>query len=332
MTAELRALTAAVDLLRQQMADLPAAIIQNLTAARATQPPAPGDRGDGRPARRAAGGNDAGSALAASFARLLGPLAALATFLSQTTSGFAIFSKAIGLFAATLAPVLLPVFFVLGVALLALSEILMDRLLPVMEEWFKFVLNTAIPAIVRFVDVIISAAEALKDISSLRVGGEELGSGGLAALAMPLFAPMLAPFAALGLGADRADRATGGPGVGERLMGGARPEARGATGRGMADMLEEVRLAMGPQASSGSVASINTRAQMASFQSPFERRMLDWMDRIYRTLSGSARPGMGRLTEGGGGGALGAMWADPAGRAAIERVLADFGIRRRGGP
>jgi hypothetical protein len=329
MTAELRALTAAVDLLRQQMADLPAAIIQNLTTARATQPPAPGDRGDGRPARRAAGGNDAGSALAASFARLLGPLAALATFLSQTTSGFALFGKAVNLLASTLAPVLLPAFFLLAVALAALSEVIFTRGLPVLEGFFSLIINTAIPAIVRFVDMVISAAEALDDLSKVKIGGEEIGGEGVAALAAPLFAPMLAPFAALGFGLDRADRATGGPGVGERLMGGARPEARGAVGRGMADALAELRLSLGPQASSGTAASVYSRAQMAAFQSPFERRMLDIGERVIRALERSAaRPGAAlHAAVGGAGGA----WADPAVRAEAERILAGFGIRRRGG-
>lgn len=301
--AEMRLLGVAIEFLRRDMADLPLAIVQNLQSPPAGPPPKP--TATSGPASRsptsgrdAAGGVAAGlGALALSFGKLLGPLAALSTFLSASTSGFAVFNKAIQLFATTLAPLLLPPFFLLAVALAATSEALFAELAPALEGMFAVILNYGIPTITFFVDMIASAAEALKKMSEM-----DLGIGGVKGGDLTAALGLLSPGTMVTSGMYLADRLSGGSGdgraYGESVGGGTGAKARGATGRALADTLAELRLSTGPQASSGSITSVYSRAQMASLsQSPFERRMLEMMEKVVGSISRAAiEPGRGLTT------------------------------------
>lgn len=330
--AELRALTAAVEILRQQMADLPLAIVTNMEdAARrradAERPrgPADPDRPRRAPPSRGGGASAGLAALAGSFAKLLGPLAALGTFLNASTSGFDLFNKAIKLFATTLAPVLMPAFFLLAVALAATSEVLWGQLAPALEGMFGVILNYGIPTIVRFLDMVLSAAEALEKLSKM-----DTGVGGVKGADLLAAGALVVPGLQIPAGMYLYDRAAGGSGdgraYGDRIGGGTRDGARGATGRAIADTLAELRLSMGPQASTGNISSVYSKAQMAALnQSPFERRMLEMMERVTGALTrASIEPGRG-LTGGGGTGGGGPLTADRMG-AAIREAM-----RRRGG-
>jgi hypothetical protein len=307
---EVRALAAAIELLRRQMADLPLAIIDNLSRTRQGQTNAAGEPvGGGTGAGRGRGAADrmgtAVGALALSFAKLLGPLAALHTFLSASTSGFSVFNKAINLFAAVLAPVLLPAFFLLAVALASVSEVLFTRLAPAMETFFNVMISTGIPIITRFIDMIAVAADALGKLAAApgviaSMGGASTNPGMLSAtggIAGLLFAGGAgAGGAAAPAGAGGADVAAGRPGAG-----GGSP-----VGRAIKDTLAELRLSMGGQASVGSVAGVYTKAQMASFQSPFERRILAIGEEVVRMMAratGERVPGTGVGTDRAPGGA-----------------------------
>jgi len=310
MSADDRALIAAMELLRRQMADLPMAIVQNLAqyqSGRATR---------GAPGAPVGGGTGAGSdrftltsgitTLGLQFAKLLGPLVALHTFLSASTSGFSVFSKAMQLFAATIAPVLMPAFFLLAVALAATSEVIFTKMMPALETFFSLILSTGIPAVAQFVEDIGRAADALKDLSSLDLGIGGIGGGDLGAA---LGAGPLGFF----------------PGGGA-LLRAARPEgdaagARGATTRAVRDTLAELRLSMGPAASTGTIASIASRAQLAALQSPFERRMLDMMERVTRAMERAA-----------GGEVAPGLRAPGAGVAAAAAGGLEGFLRPRGGP
>jgi hypothetical protein len=299
---EARALIAAMELLRKAMTDLPQALINNMTRTGG------GAAGAGRAGATGGGGGAVGTgALALSLARLLGPLAALNTFLSATTSGFSVFSKAMALFATAVAPVLMPAFFLLSVALAATSEVLFTQLAPALEGFYRIILNYGIPVITQFVNVIAEAAEALGQLSDASVGGVK-GLDVLAAGALPFMPGLAGPYLF--------DRISGGSGDGRAFgaaVGGGSGPGAGATRRAIADTLAELRLSMGPAASTGSIASVYTRAQMAAFQSPFERRMLEMMERVTAAISRAAgEPGAGRFTPGAAGalgGAAGELFA-----------------------
>ena len=102
-------------------------------------------------------GGIAGS-LVGKFAILLAPLAALSTILQSAGSGFSVFNTAIKVFAATLAPVLLPVFVLLATAVVAASDVIWRELYPKLGEFYRLILETGIPAIKQFVDGLLMAA------------------------------------------------------------------------------------------------------------------------------------------------------------------------------
>ncbi len=115
--------------------------------------------------QRDAGGADVGAVVAKSlvskFAVVFGPLIALSTVLGQTNSGFGVFQKTLQVFAATLAPILLPVFALLGAAVLTVSDKIWQELLPKLGDWYKWILDVGIPALEKFTKAIGNAAGAL---------------------------------------------------------------------------------------------------------------------------------------------------------------------------
>lgn len=94
---------------------------------------------------------------------VLAPLTTLATVLSQSTSGLGLFLSAVNVLAATLAPVLLPVFLVLGAAVLAISAMLWTRLKPALGDIYVWIVQSAIPAFRSFVEWLEKAGVAIDE-------------------------------------------------------------------------------------------------------------------------------------------------------------------------
>lgn len=168
-----RAIVAAIELLRDRVTQLPLAIAQNaaMAADESNRQQAPAAQ---RPASQSAEGQRkaAGAAdlLAARFAALLGPMAAFGTLLSAPTSGFSVFSKAMGLFAAAIAPVVLPALFLLASGLAAGSDAIFRKLVPSLEGFYRLVLQTGIPAVQAFADMVGRATSALTFLANSRLG------------------------------------------------------------------------------------------------------------------------------------------------------------------
>jgi hypothetical protein len=87
-----------------------------------------------------------GGLLAARFMAVLGPLAIFAQVLSVTNSGFQVFATTMKVLAATIAPILLPVFAVLAAAILAVSEKLWREILPALGDFYQFIVTHFLPA------------------------------------------------------------------------------------------------------------------------------------------------------------------------------------------
>jgi hypothetical protein len=95
------------------------------------------------------------------LAAIFAPLIAFSTLLNQSTSGLQLFVGAINILAATLAPVIMPAFVLLSAALLAVSAILMDDMSPAMEQFYEWVGDKAVPALMEFADWIAKNVTAL---------------------------------------------------------------------------------------------------------------------------------------------------------------------------
>lgn len=102
------------------------------------------------------------------FSRLLltiAPLTSFAVILNSGASGFRVLMSAVNVLAATFAPVLTPVIVVVSAALLALSEFVWSKLLPILDQWYKWIATTAVEAVQLFVDGLESAVSALSNFA-----------------------------------------------------------------------------------------------------------------------------------------------------------------------
>jgi hypothetical protein len=99
--------------------------------------------------------------LARPFAALLSPLARLSTYLQATTSGMSVFQGALRVLAASLAPILLPVMFMLASGLIALADTIWNELKPKLGEWIEFIVTTGLTALEWFAEAVTDAASAL---------------------------------------------------------------------------------------------------------------------------------------------------------------------------
>lgn len=334
-----RAIIAALELLRARVTQLPLAIAQNaaMAAAEAAQkanPQPAAEPSQGLFGRNLGRVGAAADLLAARFRAMLGPLATFSTYLNAPTSGMSVLSKAINLFAASVAPVILPATYMLSVALTAASEVVFKKLVPALDGFYKLVLSTGIPAIRHFVSMIGRATEALASFADTAVGKavlssdgrggrmgaidrltggqsevvKDTGNGGFTDQAFAQvksaqrtlndFARSVLPVG----GETLTDASTWASKKAAGIFG---PESAGdpysgrgtkaGTGDGLAtgavknaqrDVLKELMLSMGPRASSGSVSSVWSKAQMATLnQSPFERRMLEMMTQVVTTMA-----------------------------------------------
>lgn len=166
-----RATLAALSFIQSQLANLPLAIAQNAAGATQTAASGPPKSPAESPDRTGRRGAVAVDMLLGSLVRLLGPLAALHTFLGASTSGFSIFTSAMRVFATAVAPILLPAFFLLSTALIAGSEVIFQKLLPSLGQFFSFVLQSGIPAVVAFAETVGRATAALKWLADSKLGG-----------------------------------------------------------------------------------------------------------------------------------------------------------------
>lgn len=298
---ESRALVVALELLRAQLERNMLAITSNTQAteidisnrARALQGfMRGGSRGGGPNAEpsEARGGSTsrALTMLGGRLTAILGPIALFAAALNAQISGLQVLTSSAKVLAASLAPVLLPVTTLLSAALLAISEIIFTKGMPVFEQFFAFVLSRGLPALAMFLDNVMAAADAvtsfaknvgeaiafIERIVSRIPGGKEVLSGAL------------------------------GPILGSQL--GERGSSAAALGRGLTDTLRSLRLSMGPRAQITGLESVGKQVQLAALQQdPIEARilkinqdMLTMLERIAGNTmpGGSATPGNGAFT------------------------------------
>lgn len=248
-------------------------------------------------------------ALGLKMAAVLGPLAVLSQVVSSAASGFSVLMGAVRVFAASLAPVLLPVFAVLATAVSRLADTLWKKIVPALSTWYS--------AIVRFVDGLASVLKPVmwlaRQMGIVKSGSGDavdvatdivhaapgVGSGLRSSVELASDAGMYerrrakgdSKFGAAARTAGNlfADFATFGlwrPGEKEtadwRRSGGA-AEYLDKTGKkrpGDAlvsnEVLQELRLSMGPKAQFAGLAQVSRNAQMAALnQSPFEQKILE---------------------------------------------------------
>lgn len=254
------------------------------------------------------------SSVAGKFAAIAGPAAILSQVLQNSLSGFQVLNQAVKVVATTLAPILLPVTVALAAGMLAISDVLIEQLLPGMDRWFQLILDTAIPVISAVVDAFAFAADKIMSFASA-VGDvidwvkRQVNS--------------LNPFSDDDDGEqNRADLIA--------------PDAGGRdkVNSGLRDTLASLRNSMGPKASIGALGSVGQAAQMAALNSdPIEARMLkiqtNMLTRLDQVAANTAktnaapRPGFRRPGATGFGDAIANAAAEAA--AAARFATGDFG-------
>jgi hypothetical protein len=212
---------------------------------------------------------------------LLSPMSILAQIVTSSASGFQVLTFAVKLFAATIGPILLPVFAVLAAGLVYLSDTIWNDISPELEGFYDVIVGSFLPAVGAMVDALKWAHDQITDVfealdpfsdtpdelkamaggapgtgkgvlaadtGSSGYDGGDYGSGG---------------FTGSGAGSDHAG--SGGPGG---------PSIGGSFG----EVLRELRASMGPKASFSGIAQVSRNAQLAALNdSPFESKMLDRM-------------------------------------------------------
>lgn len=244
--------------------------------------------------------------VAAKFAAVLGPAALLSQVLQSNLSGFQVLGTAVKVLATTLAPILLPVTAALAAGVLAVSDVLMEHLMPAMDTWFQFVLGSAIPAIAFLIDMFNDAAEGVSGwIEDLDGAGKAVREWAAERYRdAQQFNPFTSEeedekFIRSNITGDGSD---GEPGDERRFLGmkwSSRGRGEEATGRGLADTLRSLRMSMGPRATVTGLGGVGQAIQSAALnQDPLEARMLkvqtdmlNRLDRIAANTRGRGRPG-----------------------------------------
>lgn len=114
-------------------------------------------------------GGSIGKALARQFVAVVGPLYAMSTLLNQTNSGFGVFQKSIQVFAATLAPIVLPVFMTLAAGLLTISDIIWNKLNPALGDFYEWAIRFGLQSAEKKANDVkdaVDLASALKDFAT----------------------------------------------------------------------------------------------------------------------------------------------------------------------
>jgi len=262
-----------------------------------------------------AGLKAAAGALAARFGQLIGPVAALTAITQAQTSGFSVLGKTMQLLGATLAPIILPLATTLAVGLLKMSDMLSAKIIPALEGFYSVVMNTLLPAVDGFISVFSGLVDVIAWIrrnipglgndegtgTTARRAGQGAAIGGIVgAFGGPGGAILGAGLgaaggAAIGLAENilrsaseelfpTRNRASGSGGVLAAAARSALPQsATPATPATSAqrrqsqldDIVRELRLSMGPQASIQGIGSVRNQALTAALNAgPIEQRML----------------------------------------------------------
>lgn len=245
------------------------------------------------------------SSLLRQLAAVLVPLGGLATILNQTNSGFQLFIGALNIFAATIAPLLLPVFALLAAGVLTVSDILWAQLVPNLKDWYLLILNSAIPAIEEFTNALGDGTEGVTTSMSFlqtQMGVFANFVSTLASKLTGLFGAVLGPDvvqgaagAAMGVGgqvdkddamAAAAAAARGGViGIGRQKRE-AREARDGNAGAGRGNFMDkflnnldlvtqQLQFTAGSKPSFTGLGEAQKSAQLAALQPPFERIMLE---------------------------------------------------------
>jgi hypothetical protein len=245
----------------------------------------------------------ASSMLAYHFRGILGPLAALTTFLAPTVSGFGVFQGALRVFATAVAPILLPAFVLLSVALLEMSDVIWDELKPVLVDFYQFMLETGLPVIKEFIGALRDAAswvnenitkpttKGLGDIyDDVHAGGDGTGSGGGALPVGEFLRSVMKQMkpAEWGGGEDFDGEWGGGGDFDGEAKGKGSGKAIG--GKALDDVLKELTLSTGAKSTFMGLGNVNqAAAQAAANFSPFEARMLQMTREAVTAMQEAAR-------------------------------------------
>lgn len=123
------------------------------------------------------------SLLAGKIIAAILPVAVLAAAISSNVSGFKVFLGAIQVLGSVVAMALLPMFIVLGAAILMLSVYVSSKLMPVLAQWYESVATNLIPALIALGDafkelfsVLGPAIERLQKFSGVKERDEFLKS------------------------------------------------------------------------------------------------------------------------------------------------------------
>lgn len=257
----------ALQLLTRSITDLTLAIQTVMTAgaARSTAP--------------AASASKPIDALVSKFTAAIGPLAVLGAVVQSNISGFQVMGTAVKVLAGTLAPLLLPATVLISTALVALSDVVLSTLMPGMESFFGVMLSIGLPAIIGFVDAMIDGGKKIQEWADAL----DPKKNETAAVARDLgeFLRDASPLTwsrNSSAVADIADRrlngAEGGserqPTEGSRLVMGA-----------LRDVMQSLRLSVGPRAQISGLESVGRAAQLAALNNdPLEARMLRTQQQI----------------------------------------------------
>lgn len=235
------------------------------------------------------------SLLSNQFTALLSPLQRLATYLTPTASGFGVFQKAIQVFATAVAPVLLPAFVLLSVALLELSDVVWRELKPVLKDFYAYMLEVGLPAIKQFVEALAVLPSVPGKVA------DEFGRiwDDLTNFDVSKFVPDFFPNGTgggnilSGIGdavaaAVRDGTAAAGTYSFDPVPGGKPPAGDGA-GKALQDVLRELQLAAGPKATFQGLGSVRGAGLAAAINfSPFEQRMLTLTQQAVQAMQEAA--------------------------------------------
>ncbi len=248
--------------------------------------------------RRGAGVADAfkgvGAMIVAGFGRVLSPMTGLASIITSVVSGFQVFIGAIRVFAATLAPLLLPVFVLLSTAIIAASDFIWDKLKPGLAAFYESIMGPGMAAVESFIDGIKSAAVAVMDFThwierrlfDLDVSSVETEEGGMErrqqAEKQGLKDFLDGKKDTGSSGGDFGPDSSGGdfgPGSGGTTGGMTGGKSSGQYAQGaLKDVIKEMRMQQGPQAKFSGIAAASRDVQLAAINaSPFEQKMLERM-------------------------------------------------------
>jgi hypothetical protein len=249
-------------------------------------------------------------AILQNLALIVAPLSLLHTLLSQSTSGFQLFTGALNLVAASLAPILLPGFILVSGLLLALSAILADNIEPAFDAIATLLVGTVIPAVERVVDIFTQLYEAIRsfmqDIAELMPeGSKEPIKGGLVGGIWQPGAPDVVrdalnnPALMGGVRVAARDEANKVrvargeaplPRIGEVDKAGEQRRKNDANNfmkefvRGIRDAANQFKWDTGSKASITGIVQASRAAQLAAMQSPYETRMLDIVGKVHKAV------------------------------------------------